>query len=78
MIFFTTYGIAMDPKIIFEHFGIRNARQGYRIIKQTSSWSRNHPGSIETWGRKFKIIGAQVREANQILQNNDLQLEANI
>ena len=75
MISLATHGIAMNPKNIFEHLGIRNARQGYRIIRQTSSRTRNHSDLIETCGRKFKVIGAQMRETDQILLDNDLQLE---
>ena len=69
--------ISIDPREIFQHFCIRSERQGYKIIRYGASSRRIHYYStlVETRGRKSKVTGAQIQEADHILQDEGLELE---
>ena len=74
--FLLAKGISIDPREIFQHFGIRSERQGYKIIRNgASSRRRHHSTLVETRGRKSKVTEAQIQEADHILQDEGLQLE---
>lgn len=68
-------GIVPDPRDLFKKYGV-SERAGYTIIqKGASARTRHHSDRIETRGRKSKITGEQVREADRLLQEDELQLE---
>ena len=73
-------GIPHDVRDIFKEFGVRSERAGYKMLEEeASSRKRHHISEInDTRGRKSKVTGEQVREANQILQQSDLELEEKI
>jgi riboflavin biosynthesis pyrimidine reductase len=73
--FLVAKGISFDPRDIFKEFGIRNERQDYRIIKDSNARTRHNSDLIETRGRKSKVTGVQIREADQILQEEGLELK---
>ena len=67
--FLLAKGISIDPREIFQHFGIRSERQGYKIIRNGAfSRRRHHSTLVETRGRKSKVTEAQIQEADHILQ----------
>ena len=69
-------GLSYDPREIFDTFGVTH-RTGYRIIKpEASSRQRAHQSLIETRGRKHKMTAEQAREADHLLQDDDLGMEA--
>ena len=68
-------GIVHDPRNLFKKYGV-SERAGYRIIRKgASTRTRHHTELIETRGRRSKITGEQVREADRLLQEDELQLE---
>ena len=74
--FLVVKGISHDVRDIFGEFNVEE-RAGYRMIEAGSS-SRIRHNIIElneTRGRKSKVTGEQVREADHILQDDDLMLE---
>ena len=69
-------GLSCDSCEIFDTFGVAR-RAGYDIIKpEASSRRRAHQNLIETRGRKPKMTAEQVREADHLLQDDDLYMEA--
>ena len=46
------------------------------FIQKEASSRTHHNSGVEKRGRKLKLSGEQVREADHILQDDDLQLEA--
>jgi hypothetical protein len=50
-------------------------RAGYRMIESGASSRTHDPSKPETRGRKLKVTSEQVREADHLVQDNDLQLE---
>ena len=70
-----SHAIPFDPRAIFQEFGVAE-RAGYNIIKSgASSRTRHNSSLVETRGRKRKISDDQLKEADHILQDQDLQLE---
>ena len=75
--FLISHAIPFDPRAIFQEFGVAE-RAGYNIIKSgASSRTRHNSSLVETRGRKRKISDDQLKEADHILQDQDLQLEGN-
>ena len=73
--FLISHAIPFDPRAIFQEFGVAE-RAGYNIIKSgASSRTRHNSSLVETRGRKRNISDDQLKEADHILQDQDLQLE---
>ena len=73
----TAHGIPHNEPEIFHFFGVKE-RTGYTII-QPDAMSRtrhNDPDLNETRGRKGALTGADVREADHLLQEDALRMEA--
>ena len=69
-------GYPCDPREIFDIFEVTH-RAEYRMIKpEVSSKQRAHQDLIETRGRKHKMTAEQVREADHLLQDDDLDMKA--
>ena len=67
--------IDVKKEDVFEYFEISRA-SGHRLIQSGASSRRRHNQNIiETRGRKLKVSGEQVTEADKILQEIELQLE---
>ena len=49
--------------------------QGYQILRETTARKRHSSGLIETHGRNPKLTGAQIQEADVILEEEELGLE---
>ena len=68
--------IPHDEREIFEFFNVK-PRAGYRMLEPgASSRTFHHSVEVETRGRKRKVTRDQVREADAILQDDSLGLEA--
>lgn len=68
-------GIVHDPRDLFKKYNV-SERAGYRMIKKgASARTRHHTELIETRGRRSKVTGEQVREADHLLQEDELELE---
>ena len=70
-------GFPHDVRDIFKEFDVRSERAGYKMLEEGASpRKRHHISEInDTRGRKSKVTREQVREADQILQQSDLELE---
>ena len=73
----TAHGIPHDEPEIFEFFHVKK-RSGYAIIQSgVSARTRgNNPDLNETRGRKGILSGADVREADYLLEEDALDMEA--
>lgn len=68
-------GIEHDERDIFEFFSVTQ-RSGYRMIAPGApSRTYANSGALETRGRTRKVTSEQVREADAILQDDELGLE---
>ncbi len=70
-----TRRISYDPRNVFEYFSMKE-RTGYNIIQSGASFRTHHNSEFEAHGRKYKITSKQVREADHLLQDDNLGLEA--
>ena len=74
------YGFLQDCRVIYVKFSITfevHHRAEYRMIEpEASSRQRSHQGLTETRGRKNKTTAERVREADHLLQDDDLDLKA--
>ena len=71
--FLRAKGIHVKNDEIFEFFRVPPTT-GYRILRSASR-TRHNQDLIETRGRKSKVSGAQMAEADKILQEIELQLK---
>ena len=68
--FMKAHSISFDPRNIFKQFDVsRNV--GYQLIEPNALSRRNYSRR----GQSYKISSEQMREADQILQNDSLELE---
>lgn len=59
---------------VFEHFLVKK-RAGYKMIQPGASCTHHNSG-LETCEWKLKMISEQERQADHLLQDDDLGLEA--
>ena len=71
--FLRAKGIKIKNEAIFEHFNVSTITD-YRLLR-TFSRTRHNQDINETRGRKSKISGEQMTEADKILQEIELQLD---
>ena len=71
--FLKAKGIEIPPRVVFEFFGAKQT-QGYSILQGESRTRHNQEGN-ETRGRPLKLTGAQVCEADSILEEENLGVE---
>lgn len=70
--FLVAKGIEHDKRDIFDFFSVTQ-RSGYRMIEPgATSRTYANSGALETHGRKRKVTSEQVREADAILQDDEL------
>lgn len=67
--FLTAHAIPFDPRNIFKQFDV-SMNVGYRLIEPDAPSRRNH----FRMGRPYKVTPKQVREADQILQDDGKRL----
>ena len=72
--FYRIRGTPINNHEIFQAFGVK-ASQGYKTLKGDTRTRHNQQHANEIRGRKNKITGAQVREAEAILQEEALKIE---
>lgn len=68
--YLTAHHIPFDSREIFKQFNVSN-RVSYDLIKKNASSRRNHRRA----DRSYKVTPIQMREADQILQNDSLRLD---
>ena len=72
--FYHIKGTLIDNHKIFQTFEVK-VSQGYKILKGNARTRHNQWNVNETWGQKNKVTGAQVQEADAILQEEALKVE---
>ena len=72
--FLEAKGLNIKRDDVFQYFGVSRA-SGYRLIQSEASRTRHNQDLIETRGRKLKVSGEQVVEADKILQEIELELD---
>ncbi len=68
-------GIPHDPRNVFEYFSVKE-HAGYNMIQQSASSRTYHNSGFEARGQKYKMISEQVQEADHLLEDDNLGLEA--
>jgi hypothetical protein len=70
--FLVAQAIPFDPRDIFKQFEVFES-VGYKLIqKDTASRRAHHVNRVEKRGRKSKVTCEQVREADHLLQDYEL------
>ena len=73
--FLEAKGIEHKKQEVFDFFGVKST-QGYELLRASTTRKRHHnPELLETRGRHSKLSGSQIREADSILEEEELGIE---